>query len=138
MLLTHFTLKRAVTAQNSVEPKNIYFENEYLLFFFKFDQIVYVLQKKFYEITNEESGRFFQINFRAFFPHLPLLRNLFTLKLFCIFIRCSWFLCETCTDRDVYKWYKYKGVTAGVLGILHFPRTFQQLSGSSCAVSVSW
>ena len=62
MLLTHFTLKRAVTAQNSVEPKNIYFENEYLLFFFKFDQIVYVLQKKFYEIINEETGRFFQIN----------------------------------------------------------------------------
>ncbi len=86
MLLTHFTLKRAVTSQNSVEPKKYLFRKRiFIITFFKFDQIVYVLQKKFYQITNEETGRFFQINFRAFLPYLPLLRNLFTLKLFCIF-----------------------------------------------------
>ncbi len=53
-------LKRADTAQNSVELKNIYFENFFIIL--KFNQIVYCATKKFYEITNEGN--------RAYFSHI--------------------------------------------------------------------
>ena len=57
---------------------------------------------------------------------------------FCFFcFRCCLFLCETCADRDVYSWHK-NTTDERDLGKLNFCETFQQLSGSSCSVSVSW